>query len=173
MNLNNRIMIIDFDNTLITCDSLFSSIFTLICKRRFFYLFNCFIVLIFKGKLDLKKYLFFNNLMTYKFSFNQKVINVFESNESMIVSASYDSYLKKALKKIIKKDKIIGSSSFILKGEKKSIFLINKYGYKNFDYIGDSISDIHVWKAARNAYTVKRLGLYKLFVPHLKHIDEL
>ena len=91
----------------------------------------------------------------------------------MFLSASYDSYLKKALKKIIKKDKIIGSSSFILKGEKKSIFLINKYGYKNFDYIGDSISDIHVWKAARNAYTVKRLGLYKLFVPHLKHIDEL
>ena len=173
MNLNNKIMIIDFDNTLITCDSLFFSFFTLVCKRRFFYLFNCFIILIFKGKLDLKKYLFINNLMTYKFTFNQKVINIFKSNDSMIVSASYDSYLKKVLKKIIKKDKIIGSNSFILKGKKKSIFLINKYGYKNFNYIGDSFSDIPVWRASYQPFTVRRLFFYRLFVPNLKHVDQV
>ena len=173
MHLNNKIMIIDFDNTLITSDSLFSSFFTLVCKLRFFYLLNCFIILIFKGKLDLKKYLFINNLMTYKFNFNQKVINVFKSNDSMIVSASYDPYLKKVLKKFIKKDKIIGSSSFILKGNKKSIFLINRYGYKNFNYIGDSFSDIPVWRASDQPLTVRRLFFYRFFVPNLKHVDQV
>lgn len=42
-----------------------------------------------------------------------------------------------------------------LKGETKADFLTERFGEKNFDYIGDSHADLPVWKAARTAITVR------------------
>lgn len=41
-----------------------------------------------------------------------------------------------------------------LVGEEKARHLVNTYGYKGFDYIGDSRHDIPVWEQARRAYVV-------------------
>ncbi|MEM1340735.1 MAG: UbiA family prenyltransferase [Pseudomonadota bacterium] len=42
-----------------------------------------------------------------------------------------------------------------LKGAEKSAFLTERYGEKGFDYIGDTRADLPVWKAAREAVTVR------------------
>lgn len=41
-----------------------------------------------------------------------------------------------------------------LKGEEKARFLVEQYGEQGFDYVGDTIADLPVWKAARRAITV-------------------
>jgi 4-hydroxybenzoate polyprenyltransferase/phosphoserine phosphatase len=41
-----------------------------------------------------------------------------------------------------------------LKGEAKATFLIERFGERGFDYLGDSTADLPVWAAARKAITV-------------------
>jgi 4-hydroxybenzoate polyprenyltransferase/phosphoserine phosphatase len=51
-------------------------------------------------------------------------------------------------------DEVIGSSSGRnLKGAEKARFLVDRYGAKGFDYIGDSLADQPVWASARHAIT--------------------
>ncbi|MGN0933161.1 UbiA family prenyltransferase [Falsigemmobacter intermedius] len=42
-----------------------------------------------------------------------------------------------------------------LRGEAKAAFLVEKFGAGGFDYIGDSATDLPVWKAARRAFGVR------------------
>ena len=41
-----------------------------------------------------------------------------------------------------------------LRGDTKAAFLTERFGEKGFDYVGDSVVDIPVWKAAKTAYAV-------------------
>lgn len=166
---NSKFLIIDFDKTLIDNDSLYDSIFRL----KITTLFKVFVIFLFKGKLALKIFLYKNNLMKYPTYFNHEILIALKANNSFVASASYEPYLKTVLLNVLDQKKIYGSVLYNLKGKRKADFLVNKFGYKNFDYIGDSFSDIYVWKAARNSYTVKRLPLYRLFVPNLKSANDL
>lgn len=52
-------------------------------------------------------------------------------------------------------DAVYGSDGTVnLKGEAKAGFLTGRLGKGNFDYIGNSASDLPVWRAARAAYVV-------------------
>lgn len=52
-------------------------------------------------------------------------------------------------------DAVYGSNGMVnLKGQAKAGFLVGLLGNGNFDYIGDSFSDLPVWRAARAAYVV-------------------
>lgn len=52
-------------------------------------------------------------------------------------------------------DAVYGSDGTVnLKGQAKAGFLVGLLGRGNFDYIGDSFSDLPVWRAARAAYVV-------------------
>ena len=39
-------------------------------------------------------------------------------------------------------------------GESKANYLKKRFGFKKFDYIGDSIVDLHIWKIANKAIIV-------------------
>jgi len=41
-----------------------------------------------------------------------------------------------------------------LKGKKKAALLVDKYGEKGFDYVGNEIVDLHIWRYANTAITV-------------------
>tara|TARA_Y100000768_G_scaffold382146_1_gene361985 strand:+ start:31 stop:1350 length:1320 start_codon:yes stop_codon:yes gene_type:complete len=52
-------------------------------------------------------------------------------------------------------DEVYGSNEKInLTGNNKATFLVNKFGYKKYDYIGDNKKDIPVWDNSENIYTV-------------------
>lgn len=52
-------------------------------------------------------------------------------------------------------DEVVSSTKTVnLKGKHKANYLCKRFGYGNFDYIGDSPADIPVWKAARKAIIV-------------------
>lgn len=42
-----------------------------------------------------------------------------------------------------------------LRGEAKARLLVDRYGEGGFDYLGDSVTDLPVWKAARKSYGVR------------------
>ena len=162
-------LVVDFDKTLSRDDSLIKSLRALSVSKKIYAIF----LMALCGRLSLKRYLFYNNLMVSEVVYNSKLLELVISRNGVIVSGSLDKYLKRLLSKIIPEERIFGTTKINLTGRNKKKFLEDKYGYKKFDYIGDSFSDIYVWKAARNSYTVKRLRLYRVFVPNLKSANDL
>lgn len=52
-------------------------------------------------------------------------------------------------------DDVIGSSeSENLRAKAKANYLCDQYGFGNFDYVGNSVADVPVWKASHSAYNV-------------------
>ena len=74
-------------------------------------------------------------------------------NKIVLISASPDFFVKELLSPLSLFDAIHGSTDCNLKGIRKLDFINNHYG-KVFDYLGDSVADIPVFKGARNAYKV-------------------
>ena len=54
-----------------------------------------------------------------------------------------------------------------LKGDSKRELLVREFGESNFDYVGDSVADLAVWKSARRAWIVgkRAADAYKLPAP--------
>ena len=48
----------------------------------------------------------------------------------------------------------MSSEKINLKGKVKAEFLNSRYGFKNYEYIGDSLDDLYVWKNANKAITI-------------------
>lgn len=161
-------LVFDFDKTLIKEDSLFKSILILGIRQKVL----IFLMLVFYGKVYLKKYLWKNNFMNFNLELNSNFLKLAYARDAYIVSGALDQFVKQALFRHLPQNRIFGTKNHNLVGGNKKKFLVKKFGYKNFDYIGDSFSDICIWRSARKSYTVKRLWLYKFFVPNLKHVDE-
>ncbi|MCX8097536.1 MAG: UbiA family prenyltransferase [Casimicrobiaceae bacterium] len=52
-------------------------------------------------------------------------------------------------------DAVVASDGRVnLKGEAKAARLVERYGHAGFDYVGDSLADLPVWMAARQAFVV-------------------
>lgn len=162
-------LIIDFDGTLSKGDSLIKSLQTLNVQKKIL----IFLLLVLRGRIYVKKYLWRNNFMDLRIEFNPTLLELAVSRKAFIVSGALDQYLKRVLLGIIPERRAFGTSIINLTGRNKMNFLVKKFGYKKFDYVGDSLTDIHVWKSARYAYTVKRLWLYKFFVPNLMCANEI
>ena len=162
--------VIDFDQTLIFKDSLIESIKSI--RLKIFL--NAFKIYLLGGSLELKKFIFNNGLMKYDLKINKKIFSILKkSNRNIIVSAAYQPYLNIFFRMSLSKNRIIGSSILNLKSKSKANYLISRYGFKGFNYIGDSFSDIPVWRSSFQPYTVRRLFIYKFFVPNIKHADEI
>lgn len=74
-------------------------------------------------------------------------------NRVVLISASPDFFVKALLSSYPLFDAVHGSIDHNLKGRRKVDFIYNHYGTA-FDYLGDSVADMPVFKAARNAYKV-------------------
>jgi len=159
-------LIIDFDNTLAFQYSL------LIAFLKIPFYLNIYVLILFPfNKVFVKKFLYEKGYMPKQLKFNDKIMALAQKENAFIISGSYEKYLLQILNKKIKKNRIIGTSSINLTGANKCKFILSKFGSGNYDYIGDSFSDIKIWKYAKNPYTVKRYFLYKLFIKNLKKIE--
>ena len=71
-------------------------------------------------------------------------------------------------------DYVLASEKGInLKGDRKCNLLVSRFGERGFDYIGDSVADVPVWRHSRNAYLVcggdsGRADDLRALVPHLQ-----
>ena len=151
-------LVVDLDQTLIHTDMLFETFwgaFSMDWKipiKSIFWLF--------KGKANLKyKLHLYSNVDVATLPYNKKVINFIkkykkQSGYIILVTASNHQLAKKIAKHLNLFDEVRGSTNKLnLKGKHKAKFLKTRFGFKKFDYIGDSLFDLPIWKNAKKAIT--------------------
>lgn len=97
----------------------------------------------------------------------------------LLVSASNQRQVSQIATQLSLFDEAVGSdSSRNLSGKEKARWLVERFGEKGFDYVGDSTADLNVWPQARQAITVgantsmrKRVDDMDVDVIHLKSDD--
>ena len=73
----------------------------------------------------------------------------------ILVSASNTDIVQKVIRKFDFFAAGYGSTeSLNLKGENKANFLVDEFGEKGFDYVGDCAADLPIWKVAQDSYLV-------------------
>jgi len=152
-------LVTDLDNTLIKTDSLWEGVFCLL-GRKTSALFILLLVL-FRGRIAVKRYLLKYCMENSEyFPVNTHVQAALETAHAK----GWQVYMASAAARPVA-ERIGGRFPFIsevfasdgecnLKGKAKADFLVQKFGEKGFDYIGDCKTDIPVWRAAKTAFVV-------------------
>ena len=153
-----HIIACDLDGTLINSDLLHESFWSAF-SSNWKIPFKCMHWLI-AGKTYLKKKLFENSdIDVNSLPYNKTVIDYVRNsrqkgNRTVLITASNQKLAEKIAAHLGLFDEVYGSSlQHNLKGKYKARFLCEKYGEGNFDYIGDSLADLPVWRKAKKAIT--------------------
>lgn len=156
---------VDLDGTLLKSDLLYESIAYLLKKNIFYFFLIPF--WFFKGryfiKYKLHSYLSPNiKSMTY----NNDIINFIKKEKTkgrkiILVTATVQSLAEKVAEHLMLFDEVIGSKDNVnLVGSNKGDYLLSLYGKGGFDYIGDSVKDLFVWKYCRLAHVVTKNSFF-------------
>jgi len=153
-----KILSVDLDGTLIKTDMLYETFWSAFTNDLLIPIKALFALL--KGKAHLKQILFYkSNINIKSLPYNQEVIQYIYSHRSnggkvALVTASTQKLAEAISKNLNIFDEVYGSSSLInLRGFEKANFLKKIFGKKNFDYIGNSSSDLQSWEISNKAIT--------------------
>jgi len=159
-------LVVDMDGTFIKKDLLFEG-FKSIVKKNFLYIFLC-CIWILKGKVYLKKKLLKKiHIEPAKMLVNKEVLHFIiqekkEGRKIILATASLQSNAEEISKEYPFFDKTYGTNNETnLKGKNKLNLLLKLYGFKKFDYVGNSFSDLVIFKSCRYAYLVNASKLLK------------
>jgi 4-hydroxybenzoate polyprenyltransferase len=153
------VLAVDLDGTLTYADTLHESILLLI-KHSFL---NLFLIIfwIFLGKAEFKKKIsdavsIDASLLPLNNELIEWLIELKLTCRKIILSTAADSKIANAVAEHLKIfDEVISSDGRLNNsGAQKKNYLDQKYGEKNYDYVGNSYDDISVWRGARNAILV-------------------
>jgi 4-hydroxybenzoate polyprenyltransferase/phosphoserine phosphatase len=118
-------------------------------------------VLLFKGKAKLKQWIakqveFDASVLPYNHEFVQWLREQHILGRRFILCTASDRSIAEAIAKHFDFfDEVMASDGKInLEGPHKAKALVNKFGEKGFDYAGNSVPDLEVWKHARKAIVV-------------------
>lgn len=169
-----NVLCVDLDYTLISTDILAEQVIKFI-KKNPLKLFIIFIWL-FKSKQNLKKRLYEltkneSSNLPYRKEVLDFLSNAKNNNHKIVlVTASLQPIAERVQSELNLFDEVYGSNNdHNLKGKNKAKFLAQKFGVKNFDYIGDSISDFPIWAVAQKAYLVSNSNLLNFLVKNKKN----
>ena len=152
-------LVVDLDGTLLQTDCFWESLLLLVKKNILFIFLLPFWLL--KGKTFFKIQLSQKvSLRTELLPFNQEVLAYLKKQKKqgrqlILATASLQTIAESVVNPTRLFFEIIGSDIQInCKGSTKASILVKKYGEKEFDYIGNSSSDLLVWKHCRKALVV-------------------
>lgn len=154
---------VDLDGTLIRTDLMFECIVLLLKKNPLYIFVIPFWIL--KGRYFLKYKL--NEFVEPEYNsipVNYDVIKFAENEKKkgrkiILITASIQKYAEKFKGRFDVFDEAIGSKDGLnLVGKAKSKYLVDRFGNRGFDYIGDSIKDTFVWQYCRIAHIVNPSG---------------
>lgn len=92
--------------------------------------------------------------------YNEKVLALIsqkkdEGAQIILATSSHEKYATQIADHLGCFDGVIATRlNFNLSAENKRDELVNRYGARNFDYVGNSMDDVVVWESARRAYIV-------------------
>ena len=73
----------------------------------------------------------------------------------VLATASHESVAVSVAEHLMLFDEILASSADLnLSGAAKNAALVEAFGEKGFDYLGNATEDLHIWRSAREAYVV-------------------
>lgn len=152
-------LIVDLDGTLTTSDTLHEGLLSLISKRPtrilqiFFWLTEG--KAAFKDKLA-KEATVDTTTLPMRREVHELINTARASGRPvLLVSAANHQQVTDIANETGLFDEAVGSTeSCNLAGEEKARWLIDRFGEKGFDYIGDSSADLPVWASARKAFIV-------------------
>jgi len=156
---NRRPLVVDLDGTLIHTDMLHESAIRLLRDKPHFVLAIPFWLS--RGKALLKQKLahHVNNDIT-SLPFNQQLIDWLQSQKDLgrklVLCTASDKSIAGAIANHLKLfDAVIASEGIKnLAGQNKANALVEKYGYKGFDYVGNSSVDLLVWEKSKQGVVV-------------------
>ena len=157
--MNNQVIVVDLDGTILNTDTLHECVFHLLSNSPLELLKIPFYLL--KGKAYLKKFLAEKtDLNLDLLPWNKELIEILKDKKNegahlvlctgadMIIANNISSYLG------IFDEVFASDGKNNLTGKYKADLLIKKFGKKNFDYAGNSNVDIAVWKFCKSALVV-------------------
>ena len=172
-------LIVDLDKTLIKTDFLYES-FINYCSRNLFAPLICFLILLRKGKIELKKFLCSHtDIKVENLPYNNKVLNFINewkkevNGDVFLVSASHEMIVEKVADFLNCFTGWYGSNSVNLKSNNKlkKIKELTKDGA--YTYIGDSYDDLVIWEDANTVVLVNPSSGLEKKVSDLKKPTEI
>jgi len=170
---NTTPLIVDLDHTLIDTDLLYqSSIRSLKNKPWLIFIYPFWF---FKGKGYLKDQLIKHcEINIENLPYIDKTINYIndrkkQGSEIILATASHKYYAFKVAKHLgIFDDVMASNEKFNLSSHNKAEKLIERFGNKGFDYMGDHMRDLPVWEASNLSILV---NVNKKVVKNTKHLN--
>lgn len=155
-----KTLCVDLDGTFIKTDMLYESFFYCFFRNPLIIVFSVF-WLITGGKVKLKEHLAKRYFFTAKnIPTNESVRNIVINKKSFgykiyLVSASSNTIVSEFFKAYSELfDGYFATEDVNLSSKQKALFLNNKFGKGNYEYIGNSKDDIAVWNNCSYAYCV-------------------
>ena len=160
MNSKARILAVDLDGSLIRTDLLYESLMLLIKKNIFYVFYLPFWLL--KGKVAFKHEIVSRiDLDASLLPYNQGVIDVVRAAKAKgqscyLVTGSMTELAQQVADHLGIFDGVFASSlgSENLTGRHKAEFLVNQFGERGFDYVGNDTVDLAVWQKSHKAIVV-------------------
>lgn len=166
-------LIVDLDNTLIHTDLLFESSKGFLSANPWLILNYIFWFL--KGNGYLKEQLFKRfDIKIENLPYNKEVIKYIKNEKKtgrmiVLATACYKNYAYNVAKHLKIFDDVMASNRYInLSSHKKAEKLIQRFGYRKFDYMGDHMRDLPVWNASKTAILV---NASKRIIKHTKSLE--
>jgi len=173
METNSTPLIVDLDHTLIDTDLLFLSSLGVLMKSP--WLIAHYFFWLWKGKGYLKDQLvrrFEINIL--ELPYNENVISYImkrkkEGSKIVLATASHKNYAFAVAKHLKIFDDVMASNKdFNLSSQNKADCLVERFGERNFDYMGDHMRDLPVWEVSRLSIIVNATSRIMSNTKHLK-----
>lgn len=154
-----EILVVDLDHTLIKTDLLHEQCLIAL-KKNLLYGFSILMAL-FKGKVALKQFLSsIAPIDPTQLPYNEEVLTLIQTSQAagkkvILVSASLDSEVKKIAAHLGCFTEAHGSKTENLKGITKLKMIQEQLGLSHWSYVGDSRSDLPLWRESHTAYLVE------------------
>jgi len=173
METNSTPLIVDLDHTLIDTDLLFLSSLGVLTKRP--WLIAHYFFWFWKGKGYLKDQLVRRfEINIPELPYNDNVISYImkrkkEGSKIVLATASHKNYAFAVAKHLKIFDDVMASNKdFNLSSHNKANSLVERFGERNFDYMGDHMRDLPVWEVSRLSIIVNATSRIMANTKHLK-----
>lgn len=156
-------LVVDLDGTLLQSDLLMETAMTFI-RSHPLHIYKLFGWLL-KGKAALKEGLALSTQIDVTvLPYDPQVIELIQAERAagrmiVLATASHDSLAKRIAEHLQLFDLVVASNADRnLSAHKKRDLLVGHYGQNGFDYLGNSMDDLPIWDAAREAIVVNPLS---------------
>jgi len=154
-------LFVDLDKTLIKSDFLLES-FIKYCSQNIFAPIICLLVFLRKNKVGLKKFLYQkSNIAIENLPYNKKILDLiykwkkkYPEKKIILISATYQEAVENIANYLKCFDGYYGTTNENLKSEIKLKKIKELTLGKDFEYIGDSFSDLIIWENSKKSYIV-------------------